>query len=182
MDAEPPPPADGSSVRQADALFAELYRELHRLARGELARHGAPGGASPTTLLHETYLDVAQRGSLDFPDRARFLAYAARVLRTVAIDRARALGAQKRGAGFDIAALDTQTEESLAEAGVLPEVGLALDELAGLEPALATVVELRFFGGLSMAEIARLQEVSERTVQRQWEKARLLLFRALRAP
>jgi RNA polymerase sigma factor (TIGR02999 family) len=180
MEAVPSPPADDSSPRHADALFAELYRELHRLARRELASHGA-AGAGPTTLLHETYLDLAQRRGLSFPDPAHFLSYAARALRTIAIDRARALGAQKRGSEFDISSLDTQTEDSLAAAGVLPQVGQALDALAELEPTLATVVDLRFFGGFSMGEIARMQGVSERTVQRQWEKARLLLYRSLRS-
>ena len=174
-----PPSAGGATPLGAEQLFADLYRELHRLARREAARQGGDHAASPTTLLHEAYLDMARRDALAFPDHARFLAYAARAMRTLAIDRARAHGAQKRGGGFDITDLDTETAESVADVAAMPEIGVALDELAALEPALATVVELRFFCGLSMADIAGLQGTSERTVQRQWEKARLLLFRTL---
>ncbi|MEO7055329.1 MAG: ECF-type sigma factor [Caldimonas sp.] len=163
----------------ADALFAALYDELHRLARRETARAGQGAVLSATTLVHEAYLDMSQRHGLAFPDRGRFLAYAARAMRAVAIDRARAGRAQKRGGGLDITSLDTETAASIADPGVLSEIGAALDELAVLEPELAHVVDLKFFCGLSVAEIAALQCVSERTVQRQWEKARLLLYRTL---
>ena len=163
----------------SDALFASLYSELRRLARREAARAGPGAVVSATTLIHEAYLDMAQRHSLAFPDRARFLAYAARAMRAVVIDRARAIGAQKRGGDLDITSLDTETAESVAEPGLLSDIGAALDELAALEPALANVVDLKFFCGFSVAEIAALQGSSERTVQRQWEKARLLLYRAL---
>ncbi len=163
----------------SDALFSALYSELHRLARREAARHGPNAVVSPTTLLHEAYLDMSQRDALAFPDRGSFLAYAARAMRAVAIDRARAAGAQKRGGGLDITSLDTETAESVADAGMLSDIGAALDELATLEPALANVVDLKFFCGFGVAEIAALQGVSERTVQRQWEKARLLLYRSL---
>ncbi|MEO6897338.1 MAG: ECF-type sigma factor [Caldimonas sp.] len=163
----------------ADALFASLYHELHRLARREAARAGPGAVLSATTIIHEVYLDMSQRDSLAFPDRARFLSYAARAMRAVVIDRARADGAQKRGGGLDITSLDTETAQSVAEPGVLADIGAALDELAALEPGLANVVDLKFFCGFSVAEIAALHGVSERTVQRQWEKARLLLYRAL---
>jgi RNA polymerase sigma factor (TIGR02999 family) len=164
---------------QSDALFTTLYAELHRLARREAMRAGPAAVVSPTTLLHEAYLDMAQRGALEFADRGRFLAYAARAMRSVLIDRARAGSAQKRGGGLDITSLDTQNAESIAEPMLLSDIGAALDELAEVEPELANVVDLKFFCGFGVAEIAALHGVSERTVQRQWEKARLLLFRAL---
>lgn len=176
--------ADAATARApcpSDALFATLYAELHRLARREAARAGPGAALSATTIIHEVYLDIAQREALGFSDRAHFLAYAARAMRSVVIDRARASGAQKRGGGLDITSLDTETAESVAEPGLLADIGAALDELAALEPALANVVDLKFFCGFSVAEIAALQGVSERTVQRQWEKARLLLYRALEA-
>ena len=163
----------------SDALFAALYHELHRLARREAGRAGPGAVLSATTIIHEVYLDMSQRHALAFPDRGRFLAYAARAMRAVVIDRARASGAQKRGGGLDITSLDTETAESVAEPGLLVDIGAALDELATLEPALANVVDLKFFCGFSVAEIAEMQGVSERTVQRQWQKARLLLYRAL---
>jgi RNA polymerase sigma factor (TIGR02999 family) len=174
-------PAAGTpgSPAASDALFAMLYGELHRLARREAARAGPGAVLSATTLLHEAYLDMAQRDALAFPDRAHFLAYAARAMRNVVIDRARASATQKRGGGLDFTSLDTQTADAVAEPAVLSEIGSALDELAELEPQLANVVDLKFFCGFSVAEIATLHAVSERTVQRQWEKARLLLYRAL---
>src|SRR6185369_11318372 len=178
MDAasDPSAPADDATRAAApggvsganDTLFATLYRELHRLARREAARAGPRAVLSPTTLLHEAYLDLAH-----------FLAYAARAMRSVVIDRARASATQKRGGGLDITSLDTQTAEGIAEPAVLSEIGIALDELAEIEPELANVVDLKFFCGFSVAEIANLHAVSERTVQRQWEKARMLLYHAL---
>ena len=161
-----------------DSLFAQLYDELHRLARREMARAGPGAPLGATTLLHEAYLDLSQRKELVFPDKYRFFAYAARAMRTLVIDHVRERGAQKRGGGLDITSLDTQAAQDLAEP-VLSDVSVALDDLAVLEPALAQVVDLKFFCGFSVAEIASMQGVSERTVQRQWEKARTLLFRAL---
>jgi len=165
----------------SDALFTTLYNELHRLARREAARGGPGASVSATTLLHEAYLDMSARDALAFPDRAHFLSYAARAMRNVLIDRARANAALKRGGGVEITSLDTQTAENVAEPETLADIGAALDELAEREPELAKVVDLKFFCGFAVAEIAAMQGVSERTVQRQWEKARLLLFRAIRA-
>ncbi len=134
---------------------------------------------SPTTLLHEAYLDMVVRGTLVFPDRLRFLAYAGRAMRALVIDQVRARGALKRGGDLHITSLDTHVAEDVAEPQQLADIGAALDDLAELEPELATVVDLKFFCGFSVAEIATLQALSERTVQRRWEKARLLLYRAL---
>jgi RNA polymerase sigma factor (TIGR02999 family) len=173
------PQSPGPGLVKSDALFAELYHELHRLARREALRYGPGAGFSPTTLLHEAYMDMAQRTGLRFEDRPRFFSYAARAMRTLAIDRARERNAQKRGGGLDITSLDTQTAEDCAEPETLSRIGDALDELAAVDDELATVVDLKFFCGFTIAEIAALQNVSERTVQRHWEKARLLLFRML---
>ena len=173
-------PSDATTqVVPQDALFAALYTELHRLARREASRAGPGAPLGATTLLHEAYLDMSQRHALAFPDRARFLAYAARAMRTVMIDHVRERGAQKRGGDLDITSLDTQNALDIVEPGRLSEIGAALDELGALEPVLAHVVDLKFFCGFSVAEIAALQGVSERTVQRQWEKARALLYRSL---
>ena len=169
----------GAPTDRNDALFARLYDELHRIARRELARLGSDLGASPTTLLHEAYLDMVARESLVFPDRARFLAYAGRAMRALVIDHVRARGALKRGGDLHITSLDTHVAEQAAQPQQLADIGAALDELAQLEPELATVVDLKFFCGFNVAEIAALQDVSERTVQRRWEKARALLYRSL---
>lgn len=161
-------------------LFAGLYSELHRMARREASRCGPGAGLGTTTLLHEAYLDLSRREALVFPDRARFLCYAGRAMRKLVIDRVRQRNALKRGGGLHVTSLDAQGVDEIEQPEFLEDIGDALDELATLEPALATVVDLKFFCGLTMAEIASLHSVSERTVQRQWEKARMLLYHTLR--
>ena len=170
--------SDGDETA-TDALFSALYAELHRLARREAARLGTAAPLGATTLLHEAYLDLSQRTGLVFPDRARFTAYAARAMRGIVIDRVRERCALKRGGGLDITSLDTEIAEQCAQPELLPQIGQALDELAQLEPALAHVVDLKFFCGFSVLDIAQMTGTSERTVQRQWEKARAWLFNAL---
>ncbi len=180
--AHPAPPGKPTEARvSTDALFTELYQKLHRMARRESARLGPHGALSTTTLLHEAYLAVSGRDALAFPSEAHFLAYAARAMRGLVIDRVRERQAQKRGGGLDITSLDTEHAEQCPQPEMLSDIGEALDELAKLEPLLAQVVDLKFFCGFSMAEIGHLQGTSERTVQRQWEKARLLLHRAMQA-
>jgi RNA polymerase sigma factor (TIGR02999 family) len=163
-----------------EALFAALYSELHRLAKRELARRHSPVSISVTTLLHEAYLDMAGRDGPAFPDQARFMGYAARVMRGLIIDHARERHAQKRGGLFEITSLDTEAAENAADHRELVQIGEALDELAKIEPALAEAVDLKFFCGFSFAEIAAMRNVSERTVQRNWEKARIYLHRKIR--
>ncbi len=163
-----------------DALFATLYRELHRLARRELARRLAPSTLSVTTLVHEAYLGMSKRAGASFPDEARFMGYVARVMRGLIIDHARGRSAIKRGGEFEITALDSDFAEDPADAKELTEIGDALDELAEVEPELAELVDLKFFCGCSFGEIAALKNLSERTVQRRWEKARIYLGCSLR--
>jgi RNA polymerase sigma factor (TIGR02999 family) len=163
-----------------EALFADLYSELHRLAKRELARRGWQMSLSPTTLLHEAYLDVAAHGDPSFPDEARFMGYAARVMRGLIIDHARERHAQKRGGLFEITSLDSQAMENAVDHRELVRISEMLDELGQVEPALAEIVDLKFFCGFSFAEIAAMRNVSERTVQRNWEKARLYLHRKMR--
>ncbi len=163
-----------------DALFTMLYTELHRLARWELARKMAPANLSVTTLLHEAYIDMSARSGPAFPDQARFMGYAARVMRGLIIDHARKGTAAKRGGEFEITSIATDFAESPADARELTAIGDALDQLAKVEPELAELVDLKFFCGCSFAEIAALQKLSERTVQRRWEKARIYLRHNLR--
>lgn len=164
----------------AEALFAALYSELHRLAKRELARPGVPVSLSATTLLHEAYLDMAARDGTSFPDRARFMGYAARVMRGLVIDHARERHAQKRGGLFELTSLDTEGMDNAVDHRELVQIGEALDELVKVEPALAEVIDLKFFCGFSFAEIASMRGVSERTAQRNWEKARIYLHRKIR--
>jgi len=164
----------------AEALFAALYSELHRVAKRELARQGRPVSLSATTLLHEAYLDMAARDGPSFPDRARFIGYAARVMRGLVIDHARERHAQKRGGLFELTSLDTQAMENAVDHRELVQISEALDDLLKVEPALAEIVDLKFFCGFSFVEIAAMRDISERTVQRHWEKARIYLHRKIR--
>ena len=166
--------AEGGDRAAADGLFAALYSELHRLARHQLAgAHGLTLGT--TTLLHEAYLNIAAReGAAAFPDRGRFMAYAARVMRGLVIDYVRARKAQKRGGQFEITSIEREVEAPAAHE-VLARISEALDQLATAEPELAELVDLKFFCGFSFAEIAAMRGQSERTVQRHWEKARIYL-------
>jgi len=175
-----------ASAAQGDAaaserLFQALYAELHRLAKRELWRSGGSVTLGATTLVHEAFLDMSGRAAGPFPDRARFMGYAARAMRGLIIDYARSRHAQKRGGGFEITALNTDIADNVVADHVqLASVGDALDELARVDPALAQIVDLKFFCGFSFAEIGALRGVSERTVQRDWEKARIYLHRTLR--
>jgi RNA polymerase sigma factor (TIGR02999 family) len=163
-----------------DLLFDALYSELHHLARRELARHSVAVSLGVTTLLHEAYLDMAARDGPSFPDRARFMGYAARVMRGLIIDHARSRHAQKRGGQFEITSVGAEAVENAVDERELTQISDALDELAKLYPSLTEVVDLKFFCGFSFAEIAAMRSVAERTVQRKWDKARIYLHRSIR--
>lgn len=168
--------AEGGDAASREALFAVLYRELHRLAQRELQRN-AFLTMSPTTLLHETYLNLSGRAGNVFPDRARFLAYAARAMRGLLIDYLRARRAQKRGGAFEITSLPTELPAAAVVESEVEGIAEALEALGAIDPRLAQLVDLKFFCGFSFAEVAELQGVSERTAQRDWDKARILLQR-----
>jgi RNA polymerase sigma factor (TIGR02999 family) len=170
--------AEQGDPSAADALFTALYDELHRMAKRQLARsRGVTLGT--TTLLHEAYLDISRRDGNIFPDRGRFMAYASRVMRGVIIDYARNRRAQKRGGAFQITPFDDDIAGPESDDRDLIRIGEALDELATIDSSLAQVVDLKFFCGFSFAEIAAMRQVSERTVQRHWEKARIFLHRTI---
>jgi RNA polymerase sigma factor (TIGR02999 family) len=168
---------DGSATQ---VLFSALYDELHRLARRELAKRAGPVSIGATTLLHQAYIEMAAREGPTFPDRARFMAYAARVMRGLIIDHARQRCAQKRGGLFEITALTTGVADGVDDKE-LSRIGDALDQLARTDADLAEIVDLKFFCGFSFTEIAAMKDVAERTVQRKWEKARIFLHRSIRA-
>jgi RNA polymerase sigma factor (TIGR02999 family) len=161
-----------------------VYRELRVIARRHLAI-GSGGAAPPTlattALVHEAYLKLASAHHPAWRDRSHFLALASRAMRQILVDRARKRATVKRGGAFALVTLD---DEALA-AEDRPEELLALDEaldrLTAVSPRLGRLVELRFFGGLSEEEIADVLQVTTRTVQRDWAKARMLLRRALHA-
>ena len=163
----------------ADALFISLYAELHRLARRELNRRGPLGGLGVTTLLHEAYLSISDKDGTAFADHARFMAYAARVMRGLIIDDLRRRRSEKRGGLFHITSLDTELAGNVPSPNALLQISDTLDELAEIEPELAEIIDLKFFCGFSFAEIAAMRHVSERTIQRSWEKGRLYLHHAI---
>lgn len=171
--------ADRGDRAAADAVFAALYDELHRMARRELARRGGHVTLGATTLLHNAYLSIAGREGVSFPDRNRYMGYASRVMRGLIIDYARSRQAQKRGGEFEITSMSTDVVDPLTNADELMRISDALDELADVEARLVRVVDLKFFCGYSFVEIGEMMGVSERTVQRDWEKARLFLYRRL---
>jgi RNA polymerase sigma factor (TIGR02999 family) len=121
---------------------------------------GTPASLSVTTLLHEAYLDLAAREGQSFPDRARFMGYATRVMRGLIIDHARSRNAIKRGGQFEITSLKTDSGENLVDAKELSAISDALDQLAKVDPELAELVDMKFFCGFSFAEIAALRKLS----------------------
>ncbi len=170
--------AEGGDRAAASTLFTSLYRELHRVAARQLRLGGSGSTLGATTLLHECYLNMAERDTA-FPDRGRFIAYAARAMRGLIVDYIRERRALKRGGEFHLTALNTEIADGVPEADDTVKLGDALDELADTDAALAELVELKFFCGFSFADIAAMRGVSERTVQRDWQKARLLLHQVL---
>lgn len=161
-----------------DALVALTYKEIHDLAHQRLRRNAAITLLDTTSLVHECYLRLVQLGELKVADRTHFIAYAARAMRSIVIDLARQRQADRRGGG----ATDLTVDTSIAEREDTDEViriDEALAELSTVDPRLAGVVELKYFGGLTHDEIAQVLGVNERTVRRDWEKARLFLHREL---
>jgi RNA polymerase sigma factor (TIGR02999 family) len=167
--------ADGGDRPAAEALFVTLYDELHRLARRQLSRSSSELTLGTTTLLHEAYLDMSSRESEAYVDRGRFMAYAAKVMRGLIIDYARSRKTQKRGGLFAITSLPDESRAAAQEAADLGRLGEAVEALGAAFPELAQVVDLKFFCGFSFAEIGAMRGVSERTVQREWKKARLFI-------
>jgi RNA polymerase sigma factor (TIGR02999 family) len=173
--------AEAGDSAASDALFAALYAELHTIAERQLHRGGSELTLGTTTLLHEAYLNISGREGLEFATRGQFLAYAARAMRGLMLDYARRRRTRKRGGEFHITASGAEpaaADDGSAEA--MDRLGEALIQLADVDPALAQLVDLHFFSGFTFTEVAELRGVSERTVQRDWRKARLLLHRTIR--
>lgn len=175
--------ADRDGGAATDELFTILYRELHRLAEHHVRRAGTSLTIGATTLIHEAYLGIAGRETVSFKDQPRFLAYASRAMRGLVIDYSRRRRARKRGRQFEITLVGDElpSDDALRTTAELEQLGDALDTLATVDPALAELVDLHFFCGFTFTEIAALRGVSDRTVQRDWRKARLLLHRELTA-
>jgi RNA polymerase sigma factor (TIGR02999 family) len=164
-----------------DAIFTALYPDLHAVARARLRRNVPLTLLDTTALLHEAYLRLVKLGELKVENRAHFLAYASRTMRSIIVDFARQRLAERRGGGIKELELDTGIAAN-APSGEdeVVRVHDALEELAHVDARLVRVVEMRYFGGLSEDEIAAALGVTDRTVRRDWEKARLLLAVALK--
>lgn len=173
----------GTGSQEArDELFAAAYGELRKLARSRLRDGGRNTVLETTALVHESYLRFVRSGELRISDRKAFFAYASMVMRSVVIDTVRERQAERRGGGEEVITLDTQLRDNLpsSEAEIL-QVHEALLALEAIEPRLSKVVEMRYFGGYTEAEIAETLDLTERTVRRDWDKARLLLMASLSA-
>jgi RNA polymerase sigma factor (TIGR02999 family) len=164
-----------------DALYEAAYAELHRLARSRLRDGGRNTLLETTGLVHESYLRFVSAGALRAGDRRAFFAYASQVMRSVIVNSARDRIAQKRGGDSPPLTLSTHLAVGVAEdETTIVRVHEALEDLEQADPRLAEVAQMRYFGGYNDQEIAETLGISDRTVQRDWEKARLILAAALR--
>jgi RNA polymerase sigma factor (TIGR02999 family) len=164
-----------------DALFAAAYAELRRLARARLRDGGRDAVLDTTCLVHESYLRFVQAGELRAQDRLAFFAYASQVMRSVIVNSVRDRIAEKRGGERQPLSLSTNLAANVAaDEDTVLRVHEALEELEKVNPRLVRVAEMRYFGGYSEREIAETLDITERTVQRDWEKARLILAAMLR--
>ncbi len=200
MNAEPAPPSPeprpagdeppitrllqlaASGDRQAlDAVYASLYPELKAVARSRLRQQGRGDQMNTTMLVHESFVRLVNARSLQLLDRHHFFAYAAKTMRHIIIDSARELLAERRGAGAEHLTLGDEALEVAATSASdeLIRVHEALTALEAVDPALAELVEMRYFGGYSEIEVGELLGVTERTVRRRWDKARAWLFVSL---
>jgi RNA polymerase sigma factor (TIGR02999 family) len=180
------PAADDAGATRArlDGAFAGLYDELCIIARARLRRSGANGvhGATSTgALVHECWLRLERAGRVQVAERGRFLALAAQVMRSTIVDLVRRNQAQVRGGGVEHLTLDTGVAGAVAaEHDEVLAIDQALGDLAARDARAAQVVEMRYFAGLDDAQIAQALAVSERTVRRDWDRARAFLAVALR--
>jgi RNA polymerase sigma factor (TIGR02999 family) len=167
--------------RAGDRLFALVYDELHEMARRQL-KFRKPGETLNTTgLVHEAYLKLFNRDESGWNDRVHFFSVTARAMRQILVDYARRVNAEKRGGGMHHTELDaSMISDGRGNVDIL-DLDDAMKQLEELNPRLATIVECRFFGGMSIEETAALLDVSSRTVDRDWLKAKAFLYIALQA-
>jgi RNA polymerase sigma factor (TIGR02999 family) len=165
-----------------DALFSAAYSELRKLARSRLHDGGRNTCLDTTALVHESYLRFIKHGQLRSEDRRAFFAYASQVMRSVIVDSVRERQAQCRGGDLDRMTLNTQLADDLPSGeDELLKVNEAIEALSHQEPRLAKVVEMRYFGGYTDLEVAQALDLNEKTVRRDWDKARLMLLAMLKA-
>lgn len=177
--AEPPGSHQDDRRESLDSLMPLVYEHLRLIARHQLALRPDGGTLNTTGLIHEAYIKLVDQSRLTWKDRGHFFALASVAMRHVLVDRARARLADKRDGGLIRVTLDDEEVSEEQQPHTLLEINDAVDRLSLVEPRLAKVVECKFFGGLSDDETAEALQVTPRTVQRDWVKARMLLRRAL---
>ena len=172
--------AQAGDAGARDALFAAAYPGLQQLARARLRDGGRNTMLDTRSLVHECYLRYVQAGELRAEDRRAFFAFASQVMRSVIVNNARDRAAQKRGAGHRAVTLTTEISARVPDGEeVILQVHEALESLAQVDARLAQVVQMRYFGGYGEQEIAETLGVTERTVQRLWLKARMMLLASM---
>jgi RNA polymerase sigma factor (TIGR02999 family) len=175
----------GRPQREADdavnALFAEAYRDLRNMARMHLRSGGRETLLNTTTLVHESYLRLAAADRVHINDRTHFMSYAARAMRSIIVDMVRKRQAARHGGQAARVTLDLELASNISVGeSEVPGIHNALDELNKLDARMAQIVEMRYFGGMTETEIAEVLGLTDRTVRREWEKARLWLSAALK--
>jgi RNA polymerase sigma factor (TIGR02999 family) len=168
--------------KAVNALFEATYEDLRRLAHERLRRNQPVTGLGTTALVHESYLRFLNAARIELEDRAHFMVYASKVMRSVIIDMVRKKLAERRGGDAPLVTYNTGIQDAVATDDELLHVDDALTELSRVDPQLVNIVEMRYFAGLSVDDIAEHLGLSARTVFRQWEKARLVLLDVLRGP
>jgi RNA polymerase sigma factor (TIGR02999 family) len=163
-----------------DQVIALVYPDLQRMAQARLAHNGTITLLDATSMVHEAYLRLRDAQRIEANCRGQFMAYAAQVMRSVIVDFARKRRAERRGGDAAHVTLTTDLIDRPGNDDDLERVHEALDELEKTDPRLKTVIEMRYFGGFSASEISEALGIAERTVRRDWERARLLLSVALK--
>jgi RNA polymerase sigma factor (TIGR02999 family) len=172
--------ASGPSL-DVEQAFAAAYQELRRLAHSRLRSGGRNTVLDTTALVHETYLKLSRNADISFPDRPRFLVYAGRAMRSIIVDMVRQRQSERAGGGMAMLTLTGDIADAVpAEEQHILRVHEALDEMAQVDERMARVVEMRYFGGMTDVEIAAALGVTDRTVRRDWEQARLFLAESLK--
>jgi RNA polymerase sigma factor (TIGR02999 family) len=162
-------------------LFAVVYDDLHRMARAKLAHNSPLTLLDPTSLVHEAYLRLHQAGRIDLDSRGRFMAYSAQVLRAIIVDFARRRSAERRGGDVAHVTLNTEIAASVGNTDTdIERINAAIEELGETDLRLKQVIEMRYFAGLTEQEVADALGVTERTVRRDWQRAKLLLSVSLK--
>ena len=171
----------GGDREAADRLMMLVYDEMRRLAASYLQRQRSDHTLQPTALVHEVYMKLIDVSQIDWQDRAHFFAVAAQTMRNILVDHARAVAADKRGGGAQKIALDDAVSFSNEKQDVdLLALDEALQELARQDATQSRIIELRFFGGLTIEETAEVLKISPATIKREWATARAWLFRRMR--